>query len=262
MYLDLHVHTTASDGQYSPSEIISKAKEIGLEMIAITDHDTVDGIAEAKAVATELQVKFIPGIEISTQDKEEVHILGLGIDEQNSELVAACEFYSASREQRAEKICEYLGTKRIKVALEEIQKIAGDGVIGRPHFAQYLEENGYVKNREEAFRKYLDTKEFKKYTDRKKPTPEEAISLIHAAGGKTFLAHPGLLKMGWTEVELFIERLKAIGLDGMECYYSRHTKPQVERFLELAKKYDLQISAGSDFHGEKVKSDISLGYRI
>ena len=262
MYLDLHVHTTASDGQYTPAEIISKAKDLGLEMIAITDHDTVDGIAEAKAAALELQVNFIPGIEISTQDTQEVHILGLSIDYKNPQLAETCREYARSRENRAEKICEYLGTKRIKVVLEEIQKIAGDGVIGRPHFAKYLEENGYVKNREEAFRKYLDTKEFKKYTDRKKPAPEEAIALIHKAGGKAFLAHPGLLKMGWGEVELFISRLKLAGLDGIECYYSRHTKPQVEGFLELAKKYDLLVSAGSDFHGEKVKLDIKLGYRI
>lgn len=262
MYLDLHVHTTASDGQYTPTEIISKAKELGLERIAITDHDTVDGIAEAKLAASELQIDFVPGIEISTQDTEEVHILGLGIDHENMELEETCRVYAESREKRAEKICEYLGTKRIKVLLEDIQKIAGDGVIGRPHFAQYLQEHGYVKSREEAFRKYLDTKEFKKYTDRKKPSPEEAISLIHTAGGKAFLAHPGLLKMGWAEEELFINRLKSVGLDGIEAYYSRHTGPQIERFLELAKKYDLLVSAGSDFHGEEIKADIKLGYKI
>ena len=115
MYLDLHVHTTASDGQYTPTEIITKAKELGLEMVAVTDHDTVDGIAEAKLAALELQVEFVPGIEISTQDTEEVHILGLGIDHENVELVETCKGYAESREKRAEKICEYLGTKRIKV---------------------------------------------------------------------------------------------------------------------------------------------------
>ena len=262
MYIDLHVHTTASDGQYTPTEIISKAKALGLEKIAITDHDTVDGIAEAKLAASELGVEFIPGIEVSTQDTEEVHILGLNIDYENPELVETCRVYAESRAKRAEKICEYLGTKRIKVLLEDVQKIAGDGVIGRPHFAQYLQEQGHVKSCDEAFRKYLNTKEFNKYTERKKPTPEEAIALIHKAGGKAFLAHPGVLKMGWKEVELLIERLKAVGLDGIECYYSRHTKPQIERFLELAEKYDLQVSAGSDFHGEKIKPDIKLGYEF
>lgn len=262
MYLDLHVHTTASDGQYTPTEVLTMAKNLGLEMIAITDHDTIDGIAEAQAAALELGVSFVPGIEISTQDTEEVHILGLGIDAKNPTLCEACAEYSKSRENRAQKICEYLMTKRIKVPMDEIQKIAGGGVIGRPHFAQYLQENGYVKTRQEAFKKYLDTKEFKKYTDRKKPTPEEAITLIHQAGGKAFLAHPGLLKMGWSEVESFIVRLKSCGLDGIEAYYSHHTKPQIEKFLQLAEKYELQVSAGSDFHGEKVKSDIVLGYNI
>lgn len=262
MYLDLHVHTTASDGQYTPTEIISMAKNIGLEIVAITDHDTVEGIAEGRKIALNLGIQFVAGIEISTQDMTEVHILGLGIDEENPMLCERCKQFSLDRENRAYRICEYLNKKGIDVALEDIQLIAREGVIGRPHFAKYLEEHGYVKTREDAFKKYLDTKEFKFTTDRQKPTPKDAIEFIHQAGGKAFLAHPGLLKLGWKEIEDFIIKLKDYGLDGIECYYSRHTSKQTEGFLQLAKNYNLQISAGSDFHGEKVKPNIRLGYRI
>lgn len=262
MYLDLHLHTTASDGQYTPTEVVRMAHDLGLELMAITDHDTVDGIAEARDAAAEVGIRFIPGIEIATEDGQEIHMLGYNIDENNPLLQAKCEEFCGDREGRAERICAYLTSIGIPVAMEEIREIAGEGVIGRPHFAQYLQEHGFVKTRQQAFDKYLNSREFKKATDRVKPTPEEAIELIHEAGGEAFLAHPMFLKMGWREQEDYIAKLQAAGLDGMECYYSQHYSKQVAEYLRIAHNLGLKVSAGSDYHGELVKPNVKMGMRI
>ena len=262
MKLDLHVHTTASDGQYAPKEIIHMAKEKELSYIAITDHDTAEGIAEARLCAKAEAVNLIAGIEISTMDREEVHMLGFGIDENNKVLQEACESYKRERLGRGERVCSFLEKRGIPVDWQELLTIAGSGSVGRPHFAEYLLRHGYVKDKKEAFSKYLDTKVFHKETDRKLPATEEAIALIHEAGGVAVLAHPGLLKFGGWEFDEFLKRLVACGLDGMECIYSRHNSKQVKTYLELAQKYGLGISAGSDFHGESVKSDVPLGMEI
>lgn len=262
MKLDLHVHTTASDGQYGPRQIIEMAKKERLSYIAITDHDTVDGIEEARQSARMNDVNMIAGIEISTMDKEEVHMLGLGIDEKSTVLKQACENYKKERLGRGERVCSFLEKRGIPVDWQEIRTIAGDGSIGRPHFAEYLMRHGYVKTKNDAFTKYLDTKVFHMETDRILPTTEEAIDLIHQSGGVAVLAHPGLLKFGGWEFDEFLKRLVASGLDGMECIYSRHNSNQVKTFLGLAQQYGLGISAGSDFHGEPVKSDVMLGMEI
>lgn len=262
MLLDLHIHTTASDGQYTPSEIVSMAIEKKISVIAITDHDTVSGIAEGRAKAQELGIRFIPGVEISTQEKEEIHILGYGIDETSPELNAMCREYAESRETRAQRICDFFQRRGILIDLEEIKEIAGPGIIARSHFARFLQNHGYVCTRKEAFDQYLDTPEFHEETDRVKPTPEEAIHLIHQAGGRAVLAHPGFLRKCLPEMEPFIAQLKETGLDGIECFYSKHTPRQAEDFLRFAKRYNLKISCGSDFHGEQVKPDVKLGMEI
>lgn len=195
IYLDFHIHTTASDGQHTPSEIVNQAKARHLALIAVTDHDTVDGIPEAKRQAELLGVKFIPGVEISTQAEEEIHILGYGIDETSLELKECCKKYTRSRLERGQRICDFFTCRGIMMKMEEVAKIAGGGNMGRPHFAAWLQEHGYVSSRGEAFEKYLDTAEFHEETDRRKPTPAEAVGLIRRAGGKAALAHPGLLKM-------------------------------------------------------------------
>jgi hypothetical protein len=238
------------------------AKNRGLAMIAITDHDTVSGIKEGRQRASEVGLEFVAGIEISTQDTEEVHILGYQIDEENEELRACCEKYEADRLNRGQRICEYFIRRNIPMPLEEIQVIAGGGSMGRPHFARWLQEHGYVSDRKEAFDKYLDTKEFHQETDREKPSPEEAIRLIHEAGGSAVLAHPGLLRMSLEEQESFVEILKNAGLDGIECFYSKHSWEQIQVYLNLAEKNNLKISCGSDFHGEQIKPDVSLGMKM
>lgn len=262
MRLDFHTHTTASDGQYSPVELVSMAKGIGLELLAVTDHDTVAGLKEAKETAKKVGLLFLPGIEISTYLNEEIHILGLGIDEENPSLVRACEEYVEERMKRGERIVEFLRTKGIDIDLWEVMEHAGKGSMGRPHFAWALQKNGYVTSIREAFERYLNTKEFHDYTDRKKPTPQEAIALIHEAGGKAVLAHPGLLKMGQERQLLLLKEWKEEGLDGVEAYYSQYTNRQIRFYIEAAEKYNLGITAGSDFHGEKVKKTVKLGMDV
>lgn len=257
--IDLHTHTIYSDGELTPYELMDKAKSIGCTLIAITDHDTVAGIAEGRKAASELGIQFVSGIEISTQEQEEVHILGYGIDETNEELYRCCQEFADSRAKRAELICEFFARRGIVIPLEEIRNIAGGEVIGRPHFAAYLEEHGYVTSRKEAFSRYLNSYAFHAEVTRQKPTPEEAIALIHQAGGKAVLAHPGLLKKNSTEVDIFIAKLKLAGLDGIECVYGKHSPAQTEKFLALSNKYKLKTGCGSDFHGERVKPDVLLG---
>lgn len=262
MVIDLHTHTIYSDGELTPFELLSEAKATGIELIAITDHDNIGGIAEARKVSSEIGIGFIPGIEISTQEKEEVHMLGLGIDETNEALRQKCQEFADSRERRAELICGFLNRRNIPVTMEEIREVAAGEVIGRPHFALYMERNGYVANCPEAFARYLNTPAFHAEVNRQKPSPEEAVALIHQAGGKAVLAHPGLLKKNWYEVEVFIKELKEAGLDGVECIYQKHTPATEKRFLEIAKRYGLATSCGSDFHGVHVKPDVPLGMKV
>ena len=262
MKLDLHTHSTASDGQYSPADMVKKAKDAGLELYAITDHDTVDGQEEAIKKARELGVNYITGIEISTQEGEEIHMLGLGIDPYNDALLKQCQSFKEDRVNRGKKIVAFLKEKGIAISLEKVQKIAGNASLGRPHFAQFLVEQGYVNTRREAFDRYLNTSEFCRRTERIKPSPEEAITLIHQAGGKAVLAHPGLLKMGKKWQENLIAKLAAAGLDGIECFYQKHTFIQTKFYLKLAKKNDLAITCGSDFHGEKVKPNVPFGMEL
>lgn len=260
--IDLHTHTTASDGQYTPSEIIQLAKEKSIQTLAITDHDTVSGLKEAIEAAKQQNLNLIPGIEISTHKGVEIHMLGFFIDHKNAKLVEACNEYELSRSNRAVRICDYLNRLGIPVDLDEVKTYAGAGAIGRPHFAQWLQEHGMVKSRQEAFERYLDTPRFKAETEREKPSPEEAIQLIHEAGGLAVIAHPGLIKFGKKNQEELIRGLKNKGLDGIECLYSKHEKKQEEFYMKLARKYDLKITAGSDFHGEKVKPEIALGVKL
>lgn len=259
LQLDLHIHTTASDGQYAPAEIINLAKAAKLTIVSVTDHDTLKGLPEAKHQASSLGIKFIPGVEISTQDTEEIHILGYGINEICPELEIRCMEYTRNRLERGEKICNFLIDKGIEISLHDVKLLAGNGALGRPHFAAWLLKHSYVSSGREAFQRYLDTPEFHKSTDREKPTPEKAIGLIHRAGGMAVLAHPGLLKMTMDKQAQLIRALKTAGLDGIECFYSKHGRNQTERYLCFAEKFDLKISCGSDFHGEEVKPDVPLG---
>ena len=262
MKLDLHTHSTVSDGQYTPSELVEMAKKNELKMYALTDHDTIAGIEEARRRAGELGVNFISGIEISTHKGEEIHMLGLFIDEQCSDLINACQVYRERRIGRGERICAFLKEKGIEISKEELREIEEKASLGRPHFAKILQERGIVKTRQEAFSRYLDTAEFHRKTDGQKPAPEEAIEIIHRAGGLAVLAHPGLLKMGKRWQESLIKGLKEAGLDGIESFYNKHTYMQKKYYRKLAEENGLMISCGSDFHGEKVNPNVNFGMEL
>lgn len=260
MLIDLHTHTIASDGQYTPLQLVDMAKKLGIELLSITDHDTVAGLAEAQRRSDEIDLNFIPGIEISCQDIEEIHILGYGIDVSNPELLDASITWLEERSSRGEVIKNYLSSIGIDVDLDVVKSYARDGNLGRPHFARYLVETGVVENRKAAFDFYLDTPKFKRATNRKKTKPVDAIKLIHGAGGKAVLAHPGNYRE--TYIEELVRRLLECGLDGIECFYSRHSESQTKEYLKIINRYDLMTGCGSDFHGEDVKPSIKLGMEL
>ncbi len=257
--LDLHIHTTCSDGQYTPQEIVSLSKEKGLEAIAITDHDVIDGLKEGAACAREQGVAFLNGIEISLQGNKELHLLGYGIDPDNPKLKETSDWFKRQRDERDDKIFAYLAERGIKLEVDHLKRIAHkDKTFGRPHYAQAMVERGYVKTVQEAFDKHLAVPEFSRI-ERPKLKAEEGIELILQAGGFPVLAHPKLLRLADDELEALVRKLTALGLKGMECFYSLHSEKETEQYLRLAEKNGLAVTLGSDFHGERVKPSIALG---
>lgn len=256
--IDLHTHSNKSDGELSPSELMEKAYEDGVNIISLTDHDNVSGNAEAEKKCSELGMKFITGIEISTDEFKDLHILGYGIDINNPELLEKCELFRKSRISRVKTFIEYLARHNIFITEEDVLKYSGSGVVARPHFAHAMIEKGYVSSIKQAFEEYLATPEFNKIK-RYKASFREAFRLIHNAGGIAVMAHPYQLRKPEKELEALISELKQNGLDGIECYYSRHTVEMFRYYRSLADKYNLYVSIGSDYHGKTVKPDISLG---
>lgn len=257
--LDLHIHTTCSDGQYTPQEIVSLSKQKGLEAIAITDHDVIDGLKEGAACAKEQGVTFINGIEISLQGNKELHLLGYGIDPDNRKLKETCDWFKRQRDARDSKIFAYLAERGILLDEEQVKRIANkDKTFGRPHYAQAMVEQGYVKSVQEAFDKHLAVPEFSRI-ERPKLKAEEGMELILQAGGFPVLAHPKLLRLADDELEELVQKLTTLGLKGIECFYSLHSQEETQLYLKLAEKNGLYVTIGSDFHGERVKPSISLG---
>lgn len=262
--VDLHIHSTESDGQYTPKEIVKIAVKKGLKAIALTDHDTVDGLIEASQIAKKVEILFIPGIELSIQGLlgvKELHILGYWIDPNSKDLRELCWHGQMLRERRAEKIYTYLREKGVSVKPEIVERFAGNAPIGRPHFARAMVEMGYVSDTRQAFDRYLDTPEFKQIP-RPLPTVEEGIETILAAGGVPVLAHPIQTHLIPENLEKLLVELKAAGLQGLECYYSAHSPNDTQFYLQLAQKYDLFVTGGSDFHGERIKPSIQMGSGI
>ena len=254
--VDLHVHSTASDGKLSPRAIIVKAAELGLKVISLTDHDSVDGIVPAlRTVKTYPGLTFIPGVEVSTDLPDgEAHVLGYFIDHTSQELKSTLERFRNSRLRRAQGMVAKLGTLGIDIAWPRVQEIAGDGAVGRPHIAQAMLEKGYINSFEEAFDKYIGH-DGPAYVEREKMTPEEAVQLILRSRGLPVLAHPFTMK----EPETMVIKLKASGLIGIEAYYKDNTPEETEASLELAARYGLIATGGSDFHGIADSNDAMLG---
>lgn len=256
-YCDLHTHSTASDGQYSPSELVCLAKERGLAVLALTDHDTVSGVEEAVHAGCETGVKVLRGVELSAAEYRNLHLLGYNIDPDAPVLADLCRKLRQGRDERKFQIVDFLKEKGVPVTLEEVENIAGGEVIARPHFACAMVRRGYVSTTREAFDCYLDTEEYQRI-ERFKADAATCISAIKSAGGKVSLAHPYQIDLADHELDIFVKTLVGFGLDAIECYYPRHTPKQIVWYLQLAKKYGLYITGGSDFHGEKVKPDITM----
>jgi len=254
--VDLHIHTTASDGKYSPDVIVARAAETGLKYISITDHDTIDGITPAiKAAKSYPGLTLIPGVEISTDLADgEAHILGYFIDYASPDFQKELEKFRDSRLGRGQRMVAKLNELGIKIDWSRVQAIAGDGAIGRPHVAQAMLEKGYVKTFEEAFDKYIGHGG-PAYVEREKMTPQEAVALILSAGGIPVLAHPFTVK----DSEAMAAALKEAGLIGIEAYYKDNTPAQTAAMLELAEKYSLIATGGTDYHGIDESKEVMIG---
>lgn len=254
MPADLHIHTNFSDGLLSPEEIVRKAQSAGLTIIAITDHDTVDGIPRAIAEGSKLGIKVIPGIEFTTDlPNTEIHILGYYIDHKAEWLLELLKKIRDDRVNRIYKIVEKLKKLGINVDTQEILKLADIGSVGRPHVARVLVEKGAVKSIQEAFNKYLDCNA-PAYVPHFKLTPFEAVETIVKAGGVPVYAHPAV-----SCKDEIIPQLVERGLAGIEVYYSKHSDAQVKQYLTIANKYGLLVTGGSDYHGFGTMRDVTLG---
>lgn len=256
--IDLHTHSTESDGTLTPQELMQLASDIGLSAIALTDHDTVGGLSKAKPVAESLGIELVPGIELSTDyNGTEVHMLGFYIDDTNPAFLKKLQEFIDSRNLRNEKMAFLLQKEGFSITLEDLYREYPDSVITRAHFARYLVEHDYVKDRDTVFRKYLGDN-CRCYVPREKITPFEAIDLIHLGGGLAFFAHPVLCHMNHDRLRFFVRDLKEAGLTGMEAVYSMNSPGDERNMKKLAQEFDLLISGGSDFHGEN-KPYIHLG---
>ena len=255
VFADLHIHSTSSDGQYTPFEIVRLAKDRGLGAIALTDHDSLEGLNEAAQAGKVMGLQVIPGVELSTDDYLNLHILGYAFPPDAPGLIEMTTQMKVGRDERKYRILEFLRRQGVEISLSEVDEAAKGGVIGRPHFAQVMLRHGVVSTREEAFDRYLDTPEFQEIEKGTKPSAELCIKTIKTAGGKASLAHPYQIVLGKDRLEGLVKQLAAYGLDAIECYYPRHTPKQVDEYLELAAKLGLHVTGGSDFHGEKHKPD-------
>jgi predicted metal-dependent phosphoesterase TrpH len=254
--VDLHIHTTASDGKFSPAEIVLKAQNSGLEYIAITDHDSIDGVVPARETAGNISgITVIGGVEINTDiPAGELHILGYFIDINNPELTATLERLRNSRKERARKMVGKLNALGIKIDYGRVQELAGTGSIGRPHVAEAMLEKGYISTIKDAFNKYIG-RGGPAYVERDKITPADATRLILRAQGIPVLAHPLFCE----EPAKKIVELKLAGLMGLEIYYIGYSPEQINGLLTLAQKYNLISTGGSDFHGLDTIAEPPLG---
>lgn len=255
--IDLHTHSTYSDGSLTPSELVRHAKENGLCAIALSDHDNIGGVAEAIEEGKKIGIEVVPAIELSAESDTETHILGYYIDINNKELNEKLEYVRKVRREREEEICEKLRNLGFNVTMEEAEEIAGSELICRAHFARIMVRKGYVNSVKEAFELYLANGR-PAYSGRQAMTDEEAVKLINNSGGAAFAAHLHLTRKSNDELERFLIRLKNKGLCGIEGYYTDYTPKMQEEYQALAKKLGLAVSGGTDYHGA-LKPHIAIG---
>lgn len=256
--IDLHLHTTYSDGSLPPAEVLALAHKAGVTALAITDHDITDGIPEAMQAGAELGIEVIPGIEISSQWEDgELHILGYFLDWKDPTLNQQLAGLRASRHRRNPLMVQKLNELGLALTYEEVRALAGTDSVGRPHIARVLMEKGYVQSAKEAFDRYLGNGKAA-HVRRELPEPVEAIGWIRAAKGIPVLAHPTWVRLDETSLLKLCGTLKAAGLMGIEVHYSTHKRAQTAEYLNIAKRLDLLVTGGSDFHG-LTKPDIDVG---
>ncbi|MDL1956122.1 MAG: PHP domain-containing protein [Candidatus Desulfofervidus auxilii] len=256
--IDLHTHSTASDGSFNPEELVLLAKKTGLKAIALTDHDTVEGLDKFLETGKKINLETIPGVELSAYfEKGTLHILGYFLDYHNKTFLSRLKSFQEARAERNPKIIKKLQDLGIAITYEEVKLISGGGQIGRPHIARVLVEKGIVKDFDTAFEQFLK-KGAPAYVEKERIEPKECIEMIIAANGIPVLAHPFTLHLDNEALEAFIKKLKNWGLGGIEVYYTEHTPEQTAYYIQLAQKFELCITGGSDFHG-KNKEGIVLG---
>lgn len=256
--VDLHVHSTASDGTVEPQELPFLAKESGLCAFALTDHDTLEGIPAARQASEKAAIEFIPGVELSTEYQgKEIHMVGLFLDETNLLLRERLAAFRDNRDNRNEKMFKLLCAEGFEIDECSLRLMFPTGVLTRAHIARYLVENGYVKSMSDVFDKYIGDG-CRCFIGRDKIDPAEAIALIHQAGGLAVLAHPVLYNLSTDRMNALIHHCADAGLDGIEAIYSTYQSGDTRNMKKLAADYGLLLSGGSDFHGSN-KPHIQLG---
>jgi predicted metal-dependent phosphoesterase TrpH len=258
MQIDLHVHSNCSDGTLSPTELVAAAKECKLAAFALTDHDNTDGLAEAFAAASTADIELIPGIEFSTEYLgKDVHIVGLDFDWTNPAFQEQIDYYRGERLRRNQKMIDRMAADGIDISYEKMTDAFGETVWTRAHFARYLVDHGCVPDIQSAFLTHIGD-DCKYFIPREKVHPEEVVKLIRRFGGIPILAHPFQYQFSDEELRTLLQKLKEVGLIGMEVYYSTYTPQQMDTLQHLAEEFALAPSGGSDFHGAN-KPTISLG---
>ncbi len=262
--IDLHIHSTASDGTLTPAAILDHAQKLNLAAIAITDHDSIEGSREALRNRIPASLHFLTGVEISTAHPPflpgagSFHILGYGIRLDDPVLNQALNKLQEARKNRNPKIIRRLNEMGFKITLEEVRQIAGKGQIGRPHIAYTMMKKGYVASIDDAFKKFLGTAK-PAYVDKERVGCEEAIKIIRNAGGIAALAHPGLLNIEDNlKLAQLVRDLVKIGIGAIEVYYPQHSPEQTQRYMQLSKQYKILMTGGTDFHGS-IMPEIKMG---
>ena len=263
-FVDLHIHYVASDGDLTPAEVVQQAESKRLAAIALTDHDTLAGLAEAARAAAGLPVRFIPGVEISARfSGGTLHILGLGLDPASAVLTETLRDLLEQRNQRNPKMIAKLQALGVDVTMDQLRQVAGGAdsdtaVLGRLHMAKLICQKGYARTVTEAFRRYLGYGAAA-FVDKERLAPAQAVEAIHAAGGLAILAHPLQLQCAnFAQLERAVRWLVGYGLDGVEVYHSGHSPAQTRAYLGLARRLRLLVTGGSDFHGSG-KPEARLG---
>lgn len=253
--IDLHTHTTASDGALSPTELVGRAAQAGIGILAITDHDSVAGLSEARVAAKPRGLRVVPGVEFGTYTKgAEIHMLGYLFDPENAPLQQRLRELREGRFARGKQMVEKLDAIGLPVPWERVEALAAGGSVGRPHVARAMIEQGYVGTIDEAFEKYLGRGR-PAYIERTQLSPEDCIALVHQAGGVASLAHPTWVR----DVELLLPLLVGAGLDGIETYYGTYPPETVACLEGLARRYSLVPTGGSDYHGYEGLAHAELG---